>query len=246
MEAAMSIAPGVFRLGTSMVNWYLVEEGGRLTVVDAGLPKHAEGLEEALEAIGQGLHDVDALVLTHAHNDHIGVAGFLRDSGIDVHIHRGDAELLGNPGTSKNEASMLPYLRHATAWRLLVHLARGGGLKPPKIDDPVTFGDGEMLDVPGRPLVIHTPGHTEGHCAFFFQSKGALFVGDLLCTWNPLTGRIGPQIMPAAFDLSTDRCLESLSRIENLQADLVLAGHGEPWTDGPAAAVARAREAGRS
>jgi glyoxylase-like metal-dependent hydrolase (beta-lactamase superfamily II) len=52
--------------------------------------------------------------------------------------------------------------------------------------------------------------------------------------------------MPAAFDMSTDRCLQSLARIEGIQAELLLPGHGEPWTEGTAAAVARAREAGRS
>jgi glyoxylase-like metal-dependent hydrolase (beta-lactamase superfamily II) len=127
-----------------------------------------------------------------------------------------------------------------------MHLAQGGGLRPPKIDDATTFRDGEVLEVPGHPRVVQTPGHTNGHCAFHFEGHGALFAGDALCTWNPLTGRPGPQIMPAAFDMSTDRCLESLGRIEGIAADILLPGHGEPWTEDPAAAVARAREAGRS
>jgi hypothetical protein len=46
--------------------------------------------------------------------------------------------------------------------------------------------------------------------------------------------------------MSTDRCLESLGRIDGIEAELLLPGHGEPWTEGPAAAVGRAREVGRS
>jgi glyoxylase-like metal-dependent hydrolase (beta-lactamase superfamily II) len=126
-----------------------------------------------------------------------------------------------------------------------MHLAQGG-LRPPKIDDPATFGDGAVLEVPGRPRVVQTPGHTNGHCALQFEGHGTLFAGDALCTWNPLTGRPGPQIMPAALDMSPTRCLESLARIEGIPADLLLPGHGEPWTEGAGAAVARAREAGRS
>ena len=98
--------------------------------------------------------------------------------------------------------------------------------------------------MPGRPRVIHTPGHTPGHVAYDFAGAGALFVGDLLCTWHPTRGRRGAQVM--AFNVSTPRSYESLSKIEALDAGLVLVGHGEPWTGGPAAAVQQARETARS
>jgi glyoxylase-like metal-dependent hydrolase (beta-lactamase superfamily II) len=245
-QEASRLRQGVYRLGSRIVNWYVVEDEGRLTVVDAGLPKHAEGLEAALSDLGHGLDDIDALVLTHGHSDHTGIAGFLHDRGVPVHIHRDDADVLASGGRTKNEGSLLPYLRRGTAWSTLGHLAQGGGLRPPRLDDPVTFGDGDELDVPGRPRVVHTPGHTGGHCALHFRRHGAIFVGDALCTWNPLTGRDGPQIMPAAFDVSTDTCLASLAHIEDVSAELLLAGHGEPWTEGPAAAVAQARRAGKS
>ena len=125
-------------------------------------------------------------------------------------------------------------------------MVRNGALKPPKISDPVSITDGEQLEVPGRPRVIHAPGHTPGHCGFHFESHRAVFVGDLMCTWNPLTGRVGPQIMPAAFNVSSDESIASLERIEPLGAAVVLPGHGEPWTQGVEAAVARARDAGKS
>jgi glyoxylase-like metal-dependent hydrolase (beta-lactamase superfamily II) len=46
--------------------------------------------------------------------------------------------------------------------------------------------------VPGRPRVLHTPGHTGGHCAFVLEERGALIAGDLLCTLNPLVGHGEP------------------------------------------------------
>ena len=81
---------------------------------------------------------------------------------------------------------------------------------------------------------------------FHFAGQGALIAGDALCTWNPLTGRPGPQIMPGAFSFSNDQALESLGRIEGIEAGALLVGHGDPWTAGVGAAVARAREAGTS
>jgi glyoxylase-like metal-dependent hydrolase (beta-lactamase superfamily II) len=125
-------------------------------------------------------------------------------------------------------------------------MMRGGGTKPSKIDTAQTFAHGDLLDVPGRPRVIATPGHTPGHCAFLFESHAALFVGDELCTWNPLTGRLGAQVMPTVFNTSTDQCFESLAALEALQADVVLPGHGDPWRQGAAAAVQNARKVGRT
>ena len=81
---------------------------------------------------------------------------------------------------------------------------------------------------------------------FHFADHGALIAGDALCTWNPLTGRMGPQIMPGAFAFSNAQAMESLARIETIEAGALLVGHGDPWTAGVGAAVARAREAGPS
>ncbi len=116
----------------------------------------------------------------------------------------------------------------------------------PKIDDPMVFEGGDVLDVPGRPRVVHTPGHSDGHCALVLDERGVLFAGDALCTWNPLTGSVGPQLAPAGFAISTEQASRSLVAIERIDCDLVLPGHGDPCSDGAASAVARARAAGRS
>jgi glyoxylase-like metal-dependent hydrolase (beta-lactamase superfamily II) len=241
------VLPGVHRLGTKTVNWYFVLDDGRVTVVDAGLSGYWDQLEPELARIGRGLDDVDALVLTHAHSDHTGVAGLLHERGVPVLLHEGDHELLRTGKEPwKREAGPLGVLLHVRAWGFFGHMVRNGALKPPHIDDPVAIPDGSELDVPGRPRVVHTPGHTNGHCVLHFERHGALFVGDLFCTWHPVTGRLGPQIMPRAFNVSSRQSLDSLSRIEGIAADALLPGHGEPWTEGAAAAVARAREAGES
>jgi len=117
-------------------------------------------------------------------------------------------------------------------------MVRGGGARPTSIAGPEIVSDGDELDVPGRPRVVHTPGHTPGHCAFVFADRGALFAGDALCTWNPLSGRRGPQPMPRPLNVSNAEALVSLQRIGELDATVTLPGHGDPW-HGPAAVLAR-------
>jgi glyoxylase-like metal-dependent hydrolase (beta-lactamase superfamily II) len=245
-SAPTEIAEGVHRLGDDLVNLYLVEEGGRLAVVDAGLPAHRGQLESYLPTIGRTLADIEAVILTHAHIDHVGIAdGVRRDTGAPVHVHEADENLARTGKNHPRDGSLLPYLRHPATWRLLAMMARSGGAKPAKIAEVTTFGSAAgTLDVPGRPRVIPTPGHSPGHVAFHLPERGVLFAGDALCTYNPLTGRRGPQVMPRAFALSARGELEALSALEPLEAALLLPGHGDPWTDGPAAAVARAREVG--
>jgi glyoxylase-like metal-dependent hydrolase (beta-lactamase superfamily II) len=229
------------RLGSSIVSFYAVEEDGRWTLLDAGLP----GFNPQLEANGIRPDAVEAVVLTHAHGDHMGLAETLRQAGARVYVHEADRELAtGGEPFGKTEASMLRYAGYPMTWRLLAHFARnGGGRKPSPVGEVTTFTDGEQLDVPGRPRVIHTPGHTPGHSVFQL-GDGSLVVGDLLCSLNPLTGKRGPQLLPRALNRSTAGMLDSLGLLEQLDAETVWFGHGEPWHDGIAGAVARARATG--
>ena len=249
MKGPVEIVPGMYGLGDEMVNWYVVADGERLTAVDAGIPVFAKRLEEDLRSIGRSPADVQALVLTHSDADHTGIAPQLQEAGARVLIHSADDATLRKPGPKKGDASprhTLKYLWRPAAWRLLIHLVRGGAAKPPKVEGAQTYEDGAVLDVPGRPRVVATPGHTPGHCAIHFEQHGALFVGDALCTWNPLTGSLGAQLMPSAFNVDNAQALESLARLEGLDAQVTLPGHGEPWRESPAAAVSAARAAGSS
>ena len=232
----MEVADGVHRFGTRMVNWYLIERGGRLTLVDAGMRGYWPQLAAALTALGRKIDEVEAVVLTHAHADHVGFAHQVKaNSDASVWVHERDAE----PGLRRFPPFRL-YLR-PTAWPLLAHGLRNGLLATPDAAEVRTFTDGEVLEVPGRPRVRHLPGHTRGHCALHLPDTGVVFSGDALVTFDPYRRRRGPRLLVKGVNEDNDQARASLDQLAELNAQVLLPGLGEPWRDGVAAAVAEAR-----
>ena len=100
----MEIAPGIRRLGSGKVNVYLIEEAGAITIVDAGLPGYCGDLQAELTAMGRSLDDVRAVLLTHAHTDHIGFAERIRrERGVPIRVHEADAALARGEVKQHNE-----------------------------------------------------------------------------------------------------------------------------------------------
>jgi glyoxylase-like metal-dependent hydrolase (beta-lactamase superfamily II) len=243
MTATADIVPRVHRMANSFVNWYLVEDNGRLTAVDAGLPGFKDSLASDLSSLGFHPEDVEAVILTHSDADHTGLVGALHEAGARVLIHSVDEPTLRKPRPKSGDAKPLNMVAHMwrpSFWQLAGAMISNGGGRPAKFEGAETFEDG-VLDVPGRPRVVPTHGHTVGHCAFHFEEHGALFVGDAICTKNPLTRATGPQLMSHGFNESDAEAMASLDAIEAIDAAVVLPGHGEPWRDGAAAAVVEAR-----
>jgi glyoxylase-like metal-dependent hydrolase (beta-lactamase superfamily II) len=123
--------------------------------------------------------------------------------------------------------------------RYMAHAVRNGGAKAPPVGEVQTYGDGDVLEVPGRLRAVHTPGHTGGHCSLLAEGAGVLFAGDALATVSFLGGETGPQLV--AFNEDGERARDSLSRLEGLSASFVVVGHGGPFVGTPAEAVERAR-----
>jgi glyoxylase-like metal-dependent hydrolase (beta-lactamase superfamily II) len=232
-------APGVHRLSSVYTNWYLLEAGGRLTVLDAGLPGDWREFLSALSRLGHSPADVDAVLITHHHPDHAGNAEQLRSSGARVFAHAADAPYLrGEKHLSRGGLARFLW-RPWYAFYMLSYVAKGI-TRTPTVAHLDTLADAEVLDVPGSPTVIHAPGHTAGSCALFLEDRSLLFSGDALVTLDVVRGprgRQGPQIARGPFVKDADSAMESLGVLAGTNADTVLPGHGEPWRHGVKSAV---------
>jgi glyoxylase-like metal-dependent hydrolase (beta-lactamase superfamily II) len=239
------VAPGIHRIEDSYTNWYLVEDDGRVTIVDTGVPSSWSSLVAAMRELGRKADDIDAVVLTHAHFDHIGFAERARSRlRIPVRVHENDVPLTRKPRLYGRERSPLHYVAtRPKAMPIVLSFLARGAFWPTPIDDVERFVDGE-LPVAGSPRVVFTPGHTLGHCALHYPDRDAVIAGDAVVTMNPYTGEDGPQIVAQAATADSTRNLESLDALAETGARIVLTGHGEPWHDGADAIVERARARG--
>ena len=240
----VAVAPGIHRIEDAYTNWYLVEEDGRLTIVDTGVPTSWASFQEALVALGRTPADVAAVVLTHAHFDHLGFAERARSElGVTVWVHARDVPLTRNPMGYQHERPRRRYLTKRKALPIMAALARNRAFWPPAVEQVRRFTDG-ALDVPGSPRVVPAPGHTAGHCALHLPDRDALIAGDAIVTLDPYTGQRGPQLVAGAATADFDLALESLTALEQTGAGTVLTGHGPPWNAGISEAVRQARAVG--
>jgi glyoxylase-like metal-dependent hydrolase (beta-lactamase superfamily II) len=235
------VADRVYRLGGEYVNWFLVDDGGSITVVDAGTPSQYRQLPTALSRIGRSMDDLHAIVLTHAHGDHLGSsARIVAESRATVHVHEDDEALARGKAHREYERHFVRDLGHWFAWKSLLFFVRGGATKAPPVDVVAVAADGATLDVPGQPHIIHTPGHTHGSSCILMHERGVIFTGDALVTLSITTGATGPMIMPGSFNMDSPQSLASLDRLRGVTADAILPGHGEPWSGAMGLAIDQA------
>ncbi|HUQ32391.1 MAG TPA: MBL fold metallo-hydrolase [Pyrinomonadaceae bacterium] len=237
MKIVSISVPTPFYVGP--VNCYLIAEDP-LTLIDTG-PK----TKEAVEALRDGLRrahfrvsDIRRIVLTHAHEDHCGLARSLRDEAKD-------AEVLVHGWETGHRVGRLEYDEHR---QLLVR----AGVPTEEIEQMRRMYEGvrayadaleddeynelkdemELEFATGSLRVIHTPGHTPGSCSFFREADRTLIAGD--CVLKRITPN--PILSPDPIDnsrrfRSLSEYLVSLARIRSLSPTLVHGGHGDVVTD---------------
>ncbi len=189
-------------------NCYVVasEKGGLCVIIDA--PPDIPAIEELVAA-----HDLTpvALLATHGHIDHAGGGGAAARFAIDAHLHPDDEFLALDPASQ---------------------IRRLFGAVPPGAEDmfefPATYralADGDRLEMAGLVIdVIHTPGHTPGHCCFHLDDAGILFSGDQL-----FAGSIGRTDLPGGDYETLMRSMKE--KVMRLPAETqVLPGHGPTTT----------------
>ncbi len=200
-------------------------------LVDAGTKGAPSRLLAALSQLGKAASDITHLLLSHAHNDHAGgLAEVQAASDAAVHTHEREAVYV-------REGRMPAVDRSTRGGRLMARLpGRATGFAP--VTDLATFEDGDVLPVAGGITVVHTPGHTPGHCSFLHPSSGVLITADAIFNVRGLRYSFASSC--------TDVTLSRTSAARLGELDFAVAGftHGAHVSSGAQAAV-RAFLAGR-
>ena len=236
--------PTPFMVGR--VNCYLIEDDP-LTLVDTGpnSGKALDELERALGEHGRRIEDLERIVITHQHIDHLGLVDILaRRSGAEVcalDLLAPVIERFSEEAERDDELAEALMLRHGiprdvvTALRSVSRSFRAWGGST-EVDRPLA--DGSRLEFAGRSLeVLHRPGHSPSDTLFHDAERRVLLGGDHLIAHissnplisRPLGGRSGEPGNGRPRALLT--YMRSLRATRAMELDLVLAGHGDPVTD---------------
>jgi len=225
------VASGVHLVEGHAVNWVLLSEGDAVTLVDAGYPGDHDDVVASLASLGRTVDDVQAVLVTHAHVDHIGSLPRLLE-GRDTPVLTSVQEARHAHRDFLEQATPAQVARNAWRPRVLrwsLHVMRAGGTADISVPQAAGVEPATPLDLPGRPVPIVTPGHTSGHTMYHLPQHGVAISGDALVTGHAISGRTGPQLLDPMFHHDLEENRRSLRDLAGLDADLVLPGHGSAW-----------------
>jgi glyoxylase-like metal-dependent hydrolase (beta-lactamase superfamily II) len=225
----VQIVPGLHWLGDKSggyVRAFLLDDGDGLTLIDTLLDKNGTLVLEELKSMGKEPKDIKRIVLTHAHQSHLGgLAALKAATGARVYSHDWEADII--EGRKKVEVppttTLIPQPPLQIYPLQVAFVLRLRMPAPCQVDENLKDGDHV-----GPLTVMHVPGHTPGSLAFYWPEKKALIAGDIVVTWPELA--LGwPQIT-----LDNKQNRDSVGKLcEMAPAEILCVGHGNPLAGEP-------------
>jgi glyoxylase-like metal-dependent hydrolase (beta-lactamase superfamily II) len=210
-----SIVSGVYLLDLKFSQAYLWDWGSGLTLIDCGVAGSTAAILDGIAALGRRVDQLREIVLTHAHDDHVGAAAELAErTGAQVLAHPGDAPVVR--GERPQTPPHLENFERPLAESILPRVPRALAVRVDREleDGQTTLGGGAIVAVPG---------HTPGSMAVHVPQSGLLFAGDALASHGgaPILG---------LFNVDRRSAIESVARLAALDFHVACFGHGDPLT----------------
>lgn len=196
----IELAPGIYQLRGEKPgsHVYLIKGHTKNVLIDTGVAGKFPVLKRRLAELSLHVRDVNLIILTHEHYDHIGATAFFHRTAV-VAAHR----LAANKLELQDEFVTL--------------LNRDQPSKPFWVD--VWLEDGSIIDLGNYELqVIHTPGHTSGCICLYEPRAGLLFTGDTVFA--------GGTLSEIAVGGNVSDYVNSVRRLSNLKMKQLYPGHG--------------------
>ena len=213
--AVRAVVPQVFQVRVRGSSVFLLLDR-RVTLVDAGPVGSAARILRVLRLLGRAADEVEQVVVTHYHLDHLGgLAGLRRHVPARVGVHAVEAPYV------RGERPVPVPFRHPLFTR---PLHRAGPVVCPPVHVDTLLQHGDELPVLGGLRVVHTPGHTPGHIALHLPQRGLLIAGDALQVRG--AGRLTPPARLVTEDW--DEAIRSLRVLAGVEFDVLALSHFPP------------------
>ena len=222
----IELAPGIYRLGHragGRVGAFILDHGGELSLVDTLFESDARLVLEAIRGLGKDVTDLKRIAVTHGHRSHLGgLAALKRASGATIYAHAWEADIVSGDRRAQPVTILPKQSLKLLPFQLGLRLNR-----PKHVPCPIeeVLADGDAF---GPLQVLHAPGHSPGHLAFWWPERSFLIAGDAIATWPSLCAGW------KAFNLNRRQHAASVRRMAALDARIVGVGHGEPITEAAA------------
>jgi len=207
-------------INLGFVNAFLVRISEGFALIDTGLSKDWETLENRLISEGALPDKLKIVILTHGDRDHIGNAKTLQDKyGVKIGIHKEDYEVIKTGVHPKRKVRPLGFRIMFVFFNLIRKIKKSKDNK--NLFNPLFLSDGESLEEFGYDAkVIHIPGHTKGSIGILIKNKD-FFAGDTF------VNRKRPET--AQIIENNEELKNSIEKIKKLDINIIYPGHGKPF-----------------